>query len=63
MKANMGKGDRTLRIIFGAVLIVLGLYFQSWLGVIGIIPIVTAFISWCPLYIPIKLSTFSKQKD
>ena len=62
MKANMGKADRTFRMIFGAVFIVLGFYFQSWWGIIGIVPIATAFISWCPLYAPFKFSTISKQK-
>lgn len=63
MKANMGKGDKTFRLIFGAILIVLGLYFQSWWGAIGMIPILTSLISWCPFYVPLKISTISKQKN
>lgn len=63
MKANMGKGDKTFRMILGATLIVLGLYFQSWWGAIGLIPIITSFISWCPFYVPLKISTISKQKE
>ena len=63
MKANMGKGDKIFRMIFGAILIVLGLYFQSWWGAVGLIPIITSFISWCPFYVPFKISTISKQKE
>ena len=63
MKANMGKGDKIFRMIFGAILIVLGLYFQSWWGAVGLIPIITSVISWCPFYVPFKISTISKQKE
>ncbi len=62
MKANMGKEDKTFRMILGAILTVLGLYFQSWWGAVGLIPIITSFISWCPFYVPLKISTISKQK-
>ena len=63
MKANMGKVDRSLRMVLGTVIIILGFYFKSWFGLIGIIPILTSFISWCPLYVPFKFSSISKQKN
>lgn len=63
MKANMGKTDKLLRLIVGAIIIILGIYFQSWWGVVGLIPILTSFISWCPMYVPLKISTKSQQKD
>lgn len=63
MKANMGKADKSIRLILGVVIILLGLYFQTWWGVVGVIPIVTSFISWCPVYTPFRFSTISKHKD
>jgi len=57
MKKNMGKGDRILRLILGIVIIVVGIYYQSWWGAIGLIPLLTAAINWCPLYVPFKIST------
>lgn len=48
---NVGSLDRTLRIIIGLVL--LSLVFigpQTPWGFIGIILIVTGFISFCPIY-------------
>ena len=63
MKANMGKADKTFRMILGTVIIVLGVYFKSWWGAVGIIPILTSFISWCPFYVPFGLSTMTKQKE
>jgi hypothetical protein len=32
MKCNVGKTDKTIRIIIGAAIIALGVYFQSWWG-------------------------------
>ena len=63
MKVNMGKPDKVIRLILGAGIIGAGVYFQSWWGAIGAIPIVTAFINWCPLYFPFGISTCKvKQK-
>ncbi len=60
MKKNMGKTDRTLRIIAGIIILLAGLYFKSWWGLIGLIPLGTALIRWCPLYVPFKISTGKK---
>ncbi len=57
MRKNMGKVDRTLRAILGIIAIGLGLYFQSWWGAIGLIFLITATISWCPIYVPFNFST------
>lgn len=51
MKKNVGKLDRAIRLILGIGLI--SLVFvgpQSAWGWIGIIPLITAGISWCPIY-------------
>ena len=57
MKANMGKIDRIIRFILGIVIIGLGIYFGSWWGAVGLVLVLTASISWCPLYLPFKIST------
>lgn len=61
MKCNVGKTDRTLRILAGLVVIALGIVFKSWWGLIGLIPLATALIGWCPLYVPFKISTAKKR--
>ncbi|MCU4174796.1 YgaP family membrane protein [Carboxylicivirga sp. N1Y90] len=61
MKKNVGSGDKTFRIILGIAIGVAGYYYQSWLGLIGIIPLFTALINWCPLYLPFGLSTCKKK--
>ena len=57
MKLNVGITDRWIRILLGIVVIVLGLVFKSWWGLLGVIPLATGLIRWCPLYLPFKLST------
>jgi hypothetical protein len=60
MKCNVGKTDRIIRLILGAGIIVGGVYFQSWWGAIGVVPILTAAIGWCPAYLPFGISTCKK---
>lgn len=61
MNKNLGKVDRALRIIVGLVVIGYGVIDSSLLGLIGLIPLGTAFIGWCPLYCPLKINTCSKE--
>lgn len=62
MNKNVGKFDKVVRIIVGIAIIVFGILNSSWLGAIGVIPILTAIIGWCPLYCPLKLNTCSKDE-
>ena len=57
MKCNVGKADRIIRVIVGAGIIAIGVYLKSWWGVIGVIPIITAAIGWCPAYLPFGISS------
>ncbi len=57
MKKNIGNLDKTIRIIIGIVILALGVYFRSWWGLIGILPILTAIVGWCWLYALIGTST------
>jgi len=57
MNKNIGSTDKIIRIILGIVILALGFYFKSWWGVIGLIPLLTASIGWCPIYTPFKIFT------
>ena len=57
MKANVGTVDKIVRVIIGAVIIVLGIVYKSWWGVIGLIPILTALFGYCGLYSILGMST------
>lgn len=51
MVSNIGVTDRSIRIIVGMVLIATVFVGpQTPLGWIGVIPLVTALIGWCPAY-------------
>lgn len=58
MKANVGGIDRILRIVIGLVLIALTVTgtIGVW-GWIGIVPIATAAMGFCPLYTVLGMST------
>jgi hypothetical protein len=58
MKQNIGSVDRGLRIVVG--LLLLSLVFigpQTPWGWLGVIPLATAALGWCPLYSMLGLST------
>jgi len=57
MKCNVGKTEQIVRIGVGIGLILVGLYFRSWWGLIGIIPIITGSIRYCPLSDVLGIST------
>lgn len=60
MTQNMGSLDQKIRFAAGIAVIAAGFYFQSYWGALGLILIGTAFIKWCPLYIPFKINTKGK---
>ncbi len=60
MKQNVGTGDRIIRIIVG--LAVCSLIFivngnARYFGLLGIIPLLTGLIGWCPLYMLLGINT------
>ena len=59
---KIGKVDSMVRILLGIVIIIVGLYFKSWWGLVGLIPVITGIIGWCPLYVPFKISTIKNKK-
>ena len=56
-KKNIGSHDRAIRIILGFGIIGAGVYFKSWLGAIGALPLLTAALGTCPLYSLLGMST------
>jgi hypothetical protein len=60
MNANVGGVDRAVRIVAG--LAILGLYFvlegdARWWALIGLLPLATGLIGWCPAYVPFGFRT------
>lgn len=62
MNANVGTIDRVLRIVVGLALIAVALGFfgpayQTVWGWIGVIPLATGLVSWCPAYTILGIRT------
>lgn len=63
MKINEGKIDRILRVVIGVVL--LSLIFigpQTMWGLVGLIPLLTGIVGFCPLYRVLGFNTCSLNK-
>lgn len=58
MSKNVGGIDRILRIVAGIVLIALAAtgVVGLW-GYIGVVPLLTGLIGWCPAYLPLGIKT------
>ena len=57
MQHNVGGADRIIRIVVGIALIVwaiLGGPVWAW---IGVLPLATGLIGWCPAYLPFGIKT------
>ena len=67
MKTNMGLVDRLVRSVLAVVVIVLYLTGQLTgiaavvLGVLAIVFLATSAVSFCPLYLPLGISTKKKE--
>ncbi len=68
MKCNVGGTDRTIRIVIGILLAVVGLFAQIemiWRVValvIAAIALITAFVRYCPINAMLNIDT-SKQEE
>jgi hypothetical protein len=63
MKVNVGGIDRVLRIAVGVVLIGLVAMGQiGWWGWLGVVPLATGLIGWCPPYAMLGFSTCKTRK-
>ncbi|HET9577340.1 MAG TPA: DUF2892 domain-containing protein [Usitatibacter sp.] len=60
MKPNVGGADRVVRIILGLALLSLVFFVDGglrWFGLVGLVPLVTGFAAWCPIYPLLGLNT------
>jgi hypothetical protein len=65
MKANIGSIDKVLRIVVGLGLLSIIFFVDGparWWGLVGLVPLGTGLINFCPLYAILGLSTCSTQR-
>lgn len=58
MQRNVGHFDRLIRALLGATILITGIYFESWWGLLGLVFLGTAAMGWCPLYEALHVSTY-----
>lgn len=60
MKKNVGSVDKVIRVILGLVLLSMFFWVEGslkWVGLVGLVPLLTAFVSFCPLYTLFGINT------
>lgn len=60
MKPNVGNTEKIIRAIIGVALLSLLFVLEGnmrYLGLIGIIPLATAAVSWCPIWALLGINT------
>jgi hypothetical protein len=60
MQTNVGTADKIIRVVIGIALLTyayLGQGQARWIGLIGIVPILTVLVSFCPLYALLGVKT------
>lgn len=60
MKQNVGQIDRVIRVVAGVALLAFAALSESelrWVGLIGVVPLLTGLLGFCPAYTLCKCST------
>lgn len=60
MTKNVGLLDKALRVVLGLALLSLLLVLDGparWWGLVGLVPLVTGLVSFCPLYVMLGINS------
>ena len=66
MNKNIGNAERGIRALVGLALLAYALWGTgeyTWIGWIGVVPLLTAAIGWCPPYALLGINTNSAKKS
>lgn len=62
MKKNLGSADIFIRTTLGLLVFLIGYYYHSWWGLLGFVPLLTAWMGFCPLYRLFGISTCKRSQ-
>jgi hypothetical protein len=60
MQENVGSADKTIRIVLGLALLSLLFILEDnsrWWGLVGLPPLLTGIVGFCPTYLLLGIST------
>lgn len=63
MIQNVGNAERVVRVLAGVAICAAGVYFHSWWGLVGLVPIATGATGYCPPYQLLGISTCSVKTE
>lgn len=62
MIQNVGNAERVVRVAAGVAICAAGVYYQSLWGLVGLVPIATGALGYCPPYQLLGISTCKVKK-
>lgn len=63
MQKNVGSIERGARVVIGLAIVAWGVVEQNYWGAVGLVPIATGLLGWCPPYTLLGINTCSMKKD
>ncbi|HKK34640.1 MAG TPA: DUF2892 domain-containing protein [Desulfomicrobiaceae bacterium] len=63
MQSNVGRVERVIRVTLGVLLIGFGVGMNSWWGWLGLLPLLTGVMGWCPVSSLLGISTSRVKED
>jgi len=63
MKKNVGYWDSIIRTFIGAAIVSVGIYYNNYWGLLGIILVFSGVVSFCPIYRLFKKSTLRPELE
>jgi hypothetical protein len=63
MKTNVGEIDTIIRVALGVALLAAGYYYETWLGLVGVLLMLTAALGFCPAYSLFEINTCPRAKE
>lgn len=63
MKKNVGYWDSIIRVIGGALIVILGLFYDNYWGFAGLILVFSGAVGFCPVYRLFKTATISSDLE
>ncbi|CAA7602004.1 Protein of unknown function (DUF2892) [Acididesulfobacillus acetoxydans] len=63
MECNVGTTERVIRIAAGIVILLAGLVYRNWWGIVGLAPLITGAIAYCPVSKILGINTCKPREE